>query len=124
MDILTIALCMSVGNAVAWLIALYTDRGVRLLLWDVPFATLGVCAGVLLGWLVVCFAILRVLLGPDASPLLVIGGAVLMSALLSLVLLKGQRDAFAEASLAKADQRRADRQARRSRLDDPDAPRS
>ena len=41
MDILIIALCMSVGNAVAWLIALYTDRGVRLLLWDVPFATLG-----------------------------------------------------------------------------------
>jgi hypothetical protein len=41
LDILTIALCMSVGNAVAWLIALYTERGVRLLLWDVPFATLG-----------------------------------------------------------------------------------
>ena len=41
MDILTIALCMSIGNAVAWLIALYTERGVPLLLWDVPFATIG-----------------------------------------------------------------------------------
>jgi len=41
LDILTIAIVMSVGNAVAWLLALYTARGVRLLLWDVPFATLG-----------------------------------------------------------------------------------
>jgi hypothetical protein len=35
------ALCISVGSAVAWLLALYTSRGVRLLLWDVPLGTLG-----------------------------------------------------------------------------------
>jgi hypothetical protein len=41
MDILTIALCMSIGSAVAWLMALYTERGVHLLLWDVPLGTAG-----------------------------------------------------------------------------------
>ncbi len=41
MDILTIALCISIGSAVAWLLALYTDRGVELLLWDTLFATAG-----------------------------------------------------------------------------------
>jgi hypothetical protein len=41
MDILTIALCMSIGSAVAWLMALYTERGVQLLLWDMPFAMAG-----------------------------------------------------------------------------------
>lgn len=41
MDILTIALCISVGNAVAWLLALYTSRGFHPLLWDTLFATAG-----------------------------------------------------------------------------------
>jgi uncharacterized membrane protein YfcA len=40
-DILTMAACLSIGSAVAWLIALYTQRGVRLLLWDFPFAVAG-----------------------------------------------------------------------------------
>jgi hypothetical protein len=48
MDILMIAVCMSIGSAVAWVIALYTTRGVQRLLWDFPFATLGavLCASV------------------------------------------------------------------------------
>jgi hypothetical protein len=52
-DILTIALCLSIGSAVPWLIALYTERGVQLLLWDVPFATAGaaLCAAAT-AWLV------------------------------------------------------------------------
>jgi hypothetical protein len=41
LDILTIALCISIGSAVAWLLALYTDRGVHALLWDTLFATAG-----------------------------------------------------------------------------------
>jgi hypothetical protein len=70
-----------------------------------------------LALLVVSFAVLRVIVGPG-NDLLVIGAAVLLSALLSLVLLRRQRDAFTAASLARADQRRADRQARRERLDE------
>jgi hypothetical protein len=75
-----------------------------------------------LGLLVVCFVALRLILGAGASPLLVVGGAVLMSALLSIVLLKRQRDAFAEASLARAERRRAEKSARRSRLESPESP--
>ena len=86
-----------------------------------PGRAFAVYSALRLGLLLVSYLVLRLLLG-DTSPLLVIGGAVLMSALLSLVLLKRQRDAFAEASLARAEQRRADKQARRSRLDAPESP--
>jgi hypothetical protein len=46
---------------------------------------------------------------------------VLMSALLSLVLLRRQRDAFTDASIARADERRAAKASRRARLDEPPA---
>jgi hypothetical protein len=41
LDILVIALCISIGSAVAWLLALYTGRGEHLLLWDTLLATAG-----------------------------------------------------------------------------------
>lgn len=71
--------------------------------------------------LLVSFVVLRLVLGPD-NPLLVVGGAVLLSALLSLVLLRDRRDAFTAASMAKADRRRAERAARQARLDEGRAP--
>ena len=71
--------------------------------------------------LLVSFVVLRLLLGPD-NPLLVVGGAVLLSALLSLVLLRRQRDAFTSASILRADRRRADRAARQARLDEGRTP--
>ena len=60
-----------------------------------------------------------VLLAVGVEGLLAVGGAVLLSALLSLVLLRRQRDAFAEASLARAEERRAEKGRRRARLDGP-----
>jgi hypothetical protein len=60
-----------------------------------------------------------VLLAIGVDGLLAVGGAVLLSALLSLVLLRRQRDAFTEASMARADERRADKERRRERLDGP-----
>lgn len=60
-----------------------------------------------------------VLLAIGLEGLLAVGGAVLLSALLSIVLLRRQRDAFTDASMARAEQRRADREARRARLQDP-----
>ena len=66
--------------------------------------------------LVVAYSVLLAL-GLDG--LLAVGGAVLLSALLSLVLLRRQRDAFTEASLARAEERRADKARRRERLDGP-----
>lgn len=70
--------------------------------------------------LVVVFAVLRLIVG-DGYDLLLAGAAVLLSALLSLVLLRPQRQAFTTASLARAEQRRALKQARRSRLEEPEA---
>jgi Protein of unknown function (DUF4229) len=60
-----------------------------------------------------------VLLAIGIDGLLAVGGAVLLSALLSLVLLRRQRDAFTEASMARAEQRRAEKERRRERLDGP-----
>ncbi len=74
-----------------------------------------VYSGLRLGLLLVSYAVL-VAIGLDG--LLAVGGAVLLSALLSLVLLRRQRDAFTDASIARADQRRAEREARRARLDE------
>lgn len=71
--------------------------------------------------LLVSFVALRLILGPD-NPLLVVGGAVLLSALLSLVLLRRQRDALTSASIARADRRRAERAARQARLDEGRSP--
>ena len=61
-----------------------------------------------------------VLLAIGVDGLLAVGGAVLLSALLSLVLLRRQRDAFTEASMARADERRTEKQRRRARLDGPE----
>lgn len=69
-----------------------------------------------LALLVVSYAVL-VAIGLEG--LLAVGAAVLLSALLSLVLLRRQRDAFTAASVARADQRRAERESRRSRLEEP-----
>jgi len=56
--------------------------------------------------------------------LLAVGAAVLISALLSVVLLRRQRDAFTEASLARAERRRAAKADRRARLDEGETGRS
>lgn len=55
--------------------------------------------------------------------LLAVGAAVLLSALLSLVLLREQRDAFTRASMARSELRRQERAERRRRLDaEPEDP--
>ena len=74
-----------------------------------------VYSGLRLALLLVSFAVLTAI-GLDG--LLAIGAAVLLSALLSLVLLRRQRDAFTSASMARADQRRAERERRRARLEE------
>lgn len=82
-----------------------------------PGKAFAIYSALRLALLVVSFAVLRVILG-DGKDLLVIGAAVLLSAMLSLVLLKKQRDEFARASLARAEERRAAKATRRARLDE------
>jgi hypothetical protein len=72
-----------------------------------------------LALLLVSYAVL-VALGLEG--LLAVGAAVLLSAGLSLVLLKDQRDAFTAASMARADARKAERASRQARLDEPGPP--
>lgn len=74
-----------------------------------------VYSGLRLALLLASLAVLT-LLGLEG--LLAVGAAVLLSALLSLVLLRRQRDTFTAASMARADRRREERQARRRRLDE------
>jgi hypothetical protein len=83
LDILTIALCISIGNAVAWLIALYTDRGVQLLLWDVPFATAGaaLCA-LAVAWIAPTLGVVGlVTAGPLCAVLMIVAGNSIRRAL-------------------------------------------
>jgi hypothetical protein len=80
LDILTIALCMSIGCAVAWLLALYTDRGVRHLLLDTLFAAAGaaLCALAFAGTSPTLSLVGLVTAGPLCSLLMiVIGHAVI-----------------------------------------------
>lgn len=73
-----------------------------------------VYSGLRLALLLVSVAVLLAL-GVDG--LFALGAGVLVSALLSLVLLRPQRDAFTSASIARADRRRAEKADRRTRLD-------
>ena len=52
MDTLSIALCISIGSCVAWLVALYTPAGTPSLLWNVPLGMAGaaLCA-LAIAWL-------------------------------------------------------------------------
>ena len=78
-------------------------------------------SGLRLLLLLVSFAVMLAL---GLETVLALGAAVLASALLSLVLLRRQREAFTSAAVARAEQRRADRAAARARLDDrPDGSR-
>jgi len=69
--------------------------------------------------LVLLLVSLVVLLAIGLEGLVAVGGAVLLSALLSLVLLRRQREAFTSASIARAERKRTEREARRARLQEP-----
>ena len=76
MDILTIALCMSIGSAVAWLIALYTHRGVHLLFWNTFFGMAGaaLCA-LLIAWTAPALGVVGlVIAGPIFAVLTIVAG--------------------------------------------------
>ena len=82
MDILTIALCLSIGNAVAWLIALYTRQGVHLLLWNMQFGTVGaaLCA-LAIPWVAPTFGVVGlVTAGPLCALLMIITGDAVIRA--------------------------------------------
>jgi hypothetical protein len=83
LDNLTMALCLSVGCAVAWLLALYTERGPRLLIWNTVFGVAGaaLCA-LVIAWIDPVFVIAGlVMAGPIFSLLFILAGQAIINAL-------------------------------------------
>lgn len=84
MDNLAIALVICVGNAVAWLIALYTEQGARLLIWNVAFGMVGaaLCA-LAVAWFDPGFVVAGlVTAGPVCSLLAIVAGQAIRRAFL------------------------------------------
>ena len=83
MDNLTIALCLSIGSAVGWLIAIYAESGPRLLIWNVAFGMVGaaLCA-LVLAWIEPAIVVAGlVMAGPFISLLTIIAGQAIMRSL-------------------------------------------
>ena len=67
---------MCIGTAVAWLIALYTEHGARLLFWNTLFGMVGAAlCGVAIAWAAPAYAVLGlVVAGPFCSLLMIYAG--------------------------------------------------
>lgn len=86
MDNLTLALIMSVGCAVAWLIALYSARGPAFLMWDMLFGMIGtaLCA-LAFTWIDVRFRVVGVVTaGPPCAVLMILASHAVRRALTRL----------------------------------------
>jgi len=83
MDFLTVSLSMSIGCAVAWLIALYTPQGERLLFWNTAFGMLGaaLCLAALV-WTAPVFRVVGlVIAGPVCAWLAIVAGNTIRDAI-------------------------------------------
>ena len=83
MDTLSIALCLSIGSCVAWVIALYTPGGLPLLLLNVPLGMAGaaLCA-LAIAWLAPWLGVVGlVIAGPFGAALLIVAGGAIVRAL-------------------------------------------
>lgn len=83
MDFLTVSLCMSIGTAVAWLVALYTPGGAHLLFWNTFFGMLGAFLSL---WAIVSMApalrvVALVIAGPFCALLMIVAGNAMMRAM-------------------------------------------
>ena len=76
MDNLTIALCISIGTGVPWLMAIHSDNSARQLIWNTVFGMLGVTACALaFNWLTPIYAIIALIAaGPICSLLAIVAG--------------------------------------------------
>ena len=83
MDTLSIALCISIGSCVAWLVALYTPAGTLSLLWNVPFGMAGaaLCA-LAIAWFAPWLGVAGlVIAGPLGAVLAILAGDAILRAL-------------------------------------------
>ena len=83
LDFLTQILCLCIGTTVAWLIAIYTEHGASLLIWNHVFGIAGAafCALALV-WVAPTWGIVGLLLfGPPCAFLLILVGNAVRRAL-------------------------------------------
>jgi hypothetical protein len=82
MNTLSIALCISIGSCVAWLIALYRPDGTSSLLWNFPLGMAGAALSALaIAWLAPWLGIAGlVILGPFGALLAILAGVGILRA--------------------------------------------
>jgi hypothetical protein len=79
LDTLTIALCISIGTGVPWLIALQSEPGARQLIENSVFGLIGTVLGALaFDWISPTYSIIVLILaGPVVALLAIVGGQAL-----------------------------------------------
>lgn len=85
MDNLTIALCISIGYGVPWLIAIYSNNGARQLIENSVFGLAGTALGAsAFNWIFSTYSIIALVsLGPVVAFLAIAGGQAVKRATLS-----------------------------------------
>jgi hypothetical protein len=87
MDDLTIALCISIGTGVPWLIATYSESGARQLIGNTVFGMLGITFGAsAFNWISPAYSIIALVsVGPVVTFLAIAAGQAGKRAILSKV---------------------------------------
>ena len=85
MDNLTIALCISIGTGVPWLIAVYSDNGARRLIGNSIFGLVGTALGAsAFNWISPRYGIFALVsVGPVVAYLAIVAGQAIKRAVLS-----------------------------------------
>jgi hypothetical protein len=85
LDNLTIALCISIGTGVPWLIAVYSETGARQLLGNSVFGMVGTALGAwAFNWISSTYSIVALVsLGPLVAFLTIAAGQAVKRAILS-----------------------------------------
>lgn len=85
MDNLTIALCISIGTGVPWLIAIFSDNGARHLIGNTVFGMIGTALGAsVFNWISPTYGIVALVsVGPVVALLAIAAGQAFKRAVLS-----------------------------------------
>lgn len=85
LDNLTIALCISIGTGVPWLMAIYSDQGARQLIVNSVFGLAGTAIGAsMFNWMSPTYGIVAlVAVGPVVALLAIAAGQAVKRAILS-----------------------------------------
>jgi hypothetical protein len=85
LDDLTIALCISIGTGVPWLIAIHSDEGARRLIGNSVFGLAGTAFGAsAFNWISPAYALIALVsVGPLVAFLTIVAGQAIKRAILS-----------------------------------------